>query len=97
MRYERERIDKALSLRPEQYYVGTDEFEGYIILTFPHTSRALLECPVFGNAIYIITSDWKRLSRMTKQELLAHRSHEVTRIIHKGDWFGRVKRELEKR
>lgn len=92
IRYERERITKALSLRPEQYYVGTDEFEGYIVLTFAHTPSALLECPIYGNAVYIIDSDWKRLSRMTKQELLTHRL--VTRIIHKGDWFWRVKQEL---
>jgi hypothetical protein len=35
--------------------------------------KALLESPVFGNAIYVINSDWKRWPRMTKQELLAHR------------------------
>jgi len=80
------------SLDPEQCYVGKDEFEGYIVFTFAHTPNALLECPVFGNAIYIINSDWERLSRMTKQEL--RRSPEVTRIIHKPNWFQRVKREL---
>jgi hypothetical protein len=93
IRYERERIKKAFSLQPDRCYVGQDEFEGYIVLTFAHTPRALLECPVFGNAIYIIDSDWKRWSRMSKRELL-HRANGVTRIIHKGDWFWRVKGEL---
>jgi hypothetical protein len=93
IKYERERITKAFSLNPEQCYVGKDELEGYIVFTFAHTPKALLECPVFGNAIYIIDSDWKRWSRMTKRELLAH-SHDVTRIIHRGDWFREVKREL---
>lgn len=94
VRYERERITKALSLRPDQYYVGIDEFEGYMVLTFARTPRVLMECPIFGNAIYVIKSDWKRLSRMSKRELLAHRSDQVTKIVHKGDWFRRVKLEL---
>lgn len=96
IRYERERITKAFSLRPDQCYLGKDEldFKGYHVFTFAHTSKALLECPMFGNAIYIIGSDWKRLSRMPKRELLANHSHEVTKIVHKGDWFQRVKREL---
>ncbi|MDP9476741.1 MAG: hypothetical protein M3R38_13825 [Actinomycetota bacterium] len=94
VRYERERITKALSLRPNEYYVGMDEFEGYIVLTFARTPRVLMECPVFGNAIYVIKSDWKRLSRMSKRALLAQRSDQVTKIVHKGDWFRRVKLEL---
>ena len=72
---------------------GRSEFEGYIVLTFAHTLRALLECPVFDNAINILDSDWKRWSRMTKLRLV-HRSDQVTWIVHKGDWFWRVKQEL---
>jgi hypothetical protein len=94
VRYERERITNAFSLHPDQCYVGRDEFEGYMVLTFAHTPKALLECPEFGNAIYIINSDWKRLSSKTKQELLANHSGEITKMVHKGDWFSRVKRGL---
>lgn len=94
IKYERERITKALSLHPKQCYVGEDEFEGYIVFTFAHTPQALLECPKFGNAIYIINSDWAHWSKMTKHELLASQSREVTKIVHKGNWFRRVKREL---
>lgn len=93
IRYERERIIKAYSLRPDRCYVGQDEFEGYIVLTFDYTPKALLECPIFGNAIYVLHSDWKRWSKMTKQQLV-HHSDQVTRIVHKGDWFWRVKQEL---
>ncbi len=94
VKYERDRITKALSLRPDEYYVGMDEFEGYMVLTFARTPKVLMECPVFGNAIYVIKSDWQRLSRMSKRELLVHRSDQVTKIVHKGDWFRRVKLEL---
>ncbi len=54
---------------------------------FSHTEKVLLECLVFGNAIYVIHSDWKRLSRTTKQDLLTRRSREVTRILHRGGWL----------
>jgi integrase len=43
IKYERERITKAFSLRPHQCYIGRDEFEGYMILTFVHTPKALLK------------------------------------------------------
>ncbi len=95
IKYEKDRIIKAFSLNPKECYVGKNQFEGYVVFTFFHTPKALLECPLYGNAIYIIDSDWKRWSRMSKQELL--RSHEVIRVIHRGDWFSEVKRKLKSR
>ncbi len=74
--YDRERIAKAFSLNPDRCYVGSDEFDGYIVFAFSRTEKVLLECPVFGNAIYVIHSDWRRLSRTTKQDLLTRRSRE---------------------
>lgn len=94
-RYEPERIRKAFSLGPDACYVGTDEFYGYVVFTFPHTEKALLECPIYGHAIYILDADWRRLSRLSKGALLADRKRGVRKIIHRGDWFARVKRALE--
>lgn len=94
--YDPARIEKAFSLGPERCYVGTDEFDGYVVFTFPDTEKALLECPIFGNAIYIIDSGWRRYARMSKRELLADRTRGVTRIVHRGDWFARVRRALGK-
>lgn len=93
IRYERDRLTKAYSLGPEEVVLGSAEFEGYIVLIFAHTRRVLLECPVYGHAIYVIDSDWENLSQLTKQELLAH--HDATKIVHRGDWFWRVEQELE--
>ncbi len=92
VRFEQERLNKADSLGWEHRYLGIDEYEGYIVYTFAHTSKALMECPMVGNAIYLIDSDWERLSRMSKQELLDHPS--VIRIPHQGNWFEKVKEEL---
>ena len=94
VRYEPERIQKAYSLGPDGCYVGADEFDGYVVFTFPSTKKALLERPVYGNAIYVLGPDWKRLSRMSKRELLADHTLGVTKIVHKGDWFQRVKASL---
>lgn len=94
VRYEPERIEKAFSLGPDGCHVGNDEFDGYVVFTFPGTDRALLERPVYGNAIYVLDSDWRRLSRLSKRELLADRTQGVTKVVHRGDWFARTKRAL---
>lgn len=94
VRYEPERIRKAYSLGPDGIYVGSGEFDGYVVFTFPSTDKALLERPVYGNAIYVLGSDWKRLSRLSKRELLSDRALGVERIPHVGDWFARTKRAL---
>jgi hypothetical protein len=94
VRYDPERIEKAFSLGPERCYIGTDEFDGYVVFTFTRTKRVLLECPVYGNAIYVLGPDWKVLSKMSKQDLLSGYASGVTKIVHKGAWFGRVKLAL---
>ena len=48
VRYEPERIWRANSLGPDACYVGADEFDGYVVFTFPGTRKALLERPVYG-------------------------------------------------
>jgi hypothetical protein len=65
VRYEPERIRRAYSLGPDGCYVGADEFDGYVVFTFPRTNKALLERPVYGNAVYVLGPDWKRLSRLS--------------------------------
>lgn len=90
-RYDPERVEKVLSLDPSVVYVGTEGFAGYMVFTFPHTEAALLECPERGNAAYVIDRDWMRLARRSKRELLDERPSEVTKVVHKGDWFERLK------
>jgi hypothetical protein len=96
-RYEPERIKRAFSLGPDACYVGTDQFSGYVVFTFPHTGTALLECPIYGHAIYVLDSDWRRLSRLSKRELLADQTRGVRKIVHRGGWFASVQRALGSR
>ena len=97
VRFDPDRLDKALSLKPDHGLRNWEGFDGYVLYTFPSTGSALLECALVGNAIYVIHSDWERWSGQTKGELKAEadRGGEVVRIEHRGDdWFGRVRREL---
>lgn len=93
--FDQDRLDKALSLPWKKSYIGRDGFDGYIIFTFHHTSKALMECPIKNNAIYVIGSDWQRWSKMNKQQLRADRSGDVVKINHRGDWFSRLKKTLD--
>ena len=90
------RLEKIATLHPDEVYQGKDEFDGYFVFLFHRASRAVLECPWVGNAIYVIRGDWRKLSRLTKSDLLNMHRHEVRRIIHResGNWFSDLKRSL---
>jgi hypothetical protein len=64
------RLAKILTLPYEDWLKGTAGFYGYIILKFAHTPKVLMECPFYGNAIYVLDSGEKRLLKMNKQELI---------------------------
>jgi|GEM_PF-2417854 len=85
------RLHKAFSLGPEEVFVGTDEFEGYVVFYFASAETAVLDCPVIGNAIYVFGENWKSLSRLTKSQLLSAKRPNVERIIHSGAWFSRLR------
>lgn len=98
LKYDITRIEKAEELGPDEPpWEGPDGFEGYIVYTFPDTTKALMECPEIGNAAYVIHKDWETWSQMDKQELMeeAERGGDVTRIPHLvNDWPDKIRREL---
>lgn len=81
--FDQSRLDYVKSLAPNKIYVGNREFNGYYVFLFSWTSKVLLENPFYGNAAYVFSDSWKRLSRLTKHELMAVHSDRVTKIIHK--------------
>lgn len=91
-RFDQDRLDKVLALPRSGLLKGKAGFYGYIVLQFEHTEKVLLECPVVGNALYVLDSGEERLLRRNKQEHIA--SDEAKRVFHTGDWYGRVKKEL---
>ena len=91
-RFEPERIEKAYALGPTGWWGGSEGFGGYVVFEYPGTERVLLECGLNGNAIYVLGPDWKRLSRLSKREVLEAPS--TRRIVHIGEWFETLKLEL---
>jgi hypothetical protein len=90
--YELWRIDAILKLSPDEVYQGKNEFNGYVAFEFWNKGLTLLECPIKGNAIYLIKSpDWLYLTTLSKNNLLTFHSKSVSRIIHNGDWLSRLK------
>jgi len=65
--------------------VGKAGFSGYVIFGFPKRGIFVLECTHLGNATYVFGHDWKRLSQMTKSEILRDDLH-LHRLIHQRGW-----------
>ena len=80
-----ERILHAESLNPFEIGRGTGEFERYFCFRYKFTSKVLLESADDGNAAYILSGNWKSLSRKTKYELNNYHSSEIQRVLHRED------------
>lgn len=88
------RIEKILELRADKIYCGVNDFDGYLVFYFNNIQIAVLDCPVKGNAIYILEENWRQLSRLSKFDLLNYHFDKTRRIIHRGDWFEKLKLQL---
>lgn len=88
------KIRKVLTLKPTEVYSGVDEFDGYLVFYFERQRKAVLDCPRTGNAIYVFGEDWRELSKLSKSELLNFFPSSTIRIIHRGEWFVRLKDAL---
>jgi hypothetical protein len=89
-----ERLRKIERLKPSRCSVGTEGQLGYILFEFPWSRAVVLECPVEGNATYILWGDWHGMLRLTKSEL--RRKPNCLRVIHTGRSFGRVIAALDR-
>jgi len=89
-KFDWDRLEKIHSLKPDSTYLGFEELEGYILFFFNDKNISILDCPIVGNAIFIIKGDWEKLSRLNKSELIDSHSDKVSRIIHRGDWLEKV-------
>ena len=68
-KFDEDRLATATSLPYEEWWVPTERFGGfdaYSIISFAHTDKVLLECPIYGNAAYVIdapTEVWQDQAR----------------------------------
>jgi hypothetical protein len=76
--------------RPEE---GLGGFDAYGIFTIEGTSRVLLECPVYGNAAYVVDADQGDWKNITKRGMIE--SDLAEQIPHRGeDWPAKIRQAL---
>ena len=80
-------------LKPTSCYIGKEKFQGYVVFGFDLSEKVVLECPKYGNAIYVIEDDWQEITKLSKWE--ARQLSQVTVIRHSNTWFERLKENLE--
>ena len=95
-RWDDSRLDFLLRLLPVYVYIGKQEFDGYLAFQYLEVVGAILENPFEGNALYVFGEDWQELCRLSKSELFSNRAGQFHRIVHAGDWEGRVRAFLRK-
>jgi len=88
------RLEKIARLRPVRCYVGKDSWTGYVVFEFSHTKQVVLECPIEGNATYVLSGDWRRMVSHTKAEIRRQYARHYIRVVHKGDWQNRIRGAL---
>jgi hypothetical protein len=91
--FDQDRLDKLIMLNPKQRYVGKRGFEGYSIFTFSYTAKAIMECFIRGNAIFVLDADPEHWPEKNKQEL--RENPLAIWIPHQGDWYRRVREALD--
>lgn len=96
-KFDQGRLDQATALPYEKWWVPTDGFGGfdaYSIITFAHTDKVLLECPIWGNAAYVIDADEEVWREKTKQQMTD--SGLAEKIAHRGeDWPAKIRQALD--
>lgn len=91
-----ERIEKIKTLAPVKCYVGTHGWKGYIVFEFDYTKKVILECPVFGNATYILSGDWQKMIGHSRKYLRSRFQDQYKKIVHKRDWLERIKDSISR-
>jgi hypothetical protein len=73
------------SYEPAEIFVGEGGFDDYLAYLFPARRIVVLESVRKDNAIYVFGLDWRRVSQLTKADILNNRFHRA-RIVHIKGW-----------
>jgi len=84
-----DRFKKIESYNPNQIAIGLGGFTGYLVFGFKKKNIYLLESLQYGNATYVLGTDWEILSQMTKAEILKN-NYQKNRIIHSDSWSAEI-------
>ncbi|MFJ6374155.1 hypothetical protein ACIQH9_00365 [Pseudarthrobacter oxydans] len=89
----KERYSTIRGMEPKAIRYGNTGFARYVAFEFD--KAVVLENYSYGNAAYVMYEDWKELSQRTRLELLADSSARFERVIHTGNWKGKLKEAIE--
>ena len=85
---------KIVDVKP----LGLSKYEGVVVRSENGRLIALIDCPIYRNALYIFSAEnngWVETAKLTKYQLRTNRPPEFLRKIrHSGDWQNRVKNFL---
>ncbi len=90
--------DRQITLQkfgPDEIFIGEGGYSDYIAYIFQKRGFVVLESIRHGNAIYVFGSDWQRVSRLTKAEVLSKHFHLV-RIVHTKGWKRKLAEMFDK-
>jgi hypothetical protein len=87
------RMQRIVELNPTGIYKGLGSFSDYFALVFDRYEKVVFESIVYGNAIYVVKGDWRKLSQKSKKELRVLNHAHVIR--HEGDWFYMLNRFIK--
>jgi hypothetical protein len=82
------------SYEPNLHAIGRSGFHGYIVYGFEDANCYILESMYSNNATYVLGSNWKTLSQLTKSEILSGQFHKA-RLFHDANWQSRVGKIIE--
>ena len=88
------RIKAIETLRPSRCYVGKECWLGYVAFEFHENGGVVLECPVKGNATYILTGNWKSMISLSKAEIRDEYRGFYQRVIHSDSWLQSLRTAL---
>jgi len=87
-RFDLDRLRAIHEFKPDEIFVGSASFEGYVVFVFNSLNMAVLDCPEVGNALYIMEArKWKFLSQMSKTELRHFHREDIRRVLHYSYWL----------
>jgi hypothetical protein len=81
-KFDLNRLEILEQLKPVKIWKGKGNYKYYLVYEFNGTQSVVLECPIVGNALYILKENWIQLSKKTKQELRTRHRHSVIRMVH---------------
>lgn len=79
---------------PTNVYCGIGGYTGYFVFEFQKSSDVVyyvFDSILYGKATYVFKGDWKKMSRLTKQQILS-KNLQTARIIHNDGWAIKVKK-----